>query len=173
MLARLKTDAPIEGVTIEIPPLDTVARVSGTGGFVADIDLLREINANGVAPGELTAVIEALDAQAETEMLGDLSSYPSRETGVDNTIFVSTKIGVRHGPRIKLAVDPPDSLSPGCVNASIAIDSGEVVAGIKPDAKVLKQAREWIALNRDALLDYWHCRISTPDFGERMKPIGR
>jgi hypothetical protein len=105
------------------------------------------------------------------EMLGNMSSYATKHTGVSNTIFVSTKGHV--GPRIRIAVDPPDSLSPGCVTASIAIDSGEVTAGEEPAPEVLKQAREWISLNRDALLDYWHERIDAADFGERMKPIGR
>jgi hypothetical protein len=171
MLTRLKTSAPMEGATITVPLSGTVRLVSGTGAFVAEISLLREINANGVAPGELTAVIDALEEQAETELLGDMLSYRTKHTGVSNTIFVSTKERMRHGPRIKIAIDPPDSLSPGCVNASIAIDSGEVVAGEEPKAIVLKQAREWIALNRDALLDYWHQRIDAADFNERIKPI--
>src|SRR6266849_3721662 len=175
MLARLKTAAPIEGATIEVPPLDAVALVSGTGAFVAKIDLLRdllqEFKAHGVEAAELAAVVETLEAQAETEMLGDMSSFRTKHTGVASTIFISTTERVPHGPRIKLAIDPSDSLSPGCVNASIAIDSGEIVAGDKPGAKVLKQAREWIAINRDALLDYWHQRIDIVDFRERMKPI--
>jgi len=115
--------------------------------------------------------VEAMEAQAEAEMLGDMSSFRAKHTGVANTIFISTKEGIRCGPRIKVAIDPPDSLSPGCVHASIAIDSGEVVAGKKPGAKVLKQAWGWIALNQDALLDYWHQRIDIVDFRERMKPI--
>src|SRR5258708_4454979 len=90
---------------------------------------------------------------------------------VDNTIFISTKIGVRHAPRIKLAIDPPDSFSPGSVTASIAIDSGEVVAGEEPAAKVLKQVQRFIDLNRDLLLEYRHCRISTAEFGRRAKSI--
>src|SRR5258708_6437157 len=81
-------------------------------------------------------LVDISDELAEMEMLGDMASFPREDTGVDNTIFISTKIGVRHAPRIKLAIDPPDSFSPGRVTASIAIDSGAVVAGEEPAARI-------------------------------------
>jgi len=123
------------------------------------------------ANGSSRPLVDISDELAEMEMLGDIASFPTEDTGVDNTIFISTKIGVRHAPRIKLAIDPPDSFSPGSVTASIAIDSGEVVAGEEPAAKVLKQVQRFIELNRDLLLEYWHCRISTAEFGRRVKSI--
>ena len=144
-----------------LPP-DVVAAMREAGIVLT----LEAAGANGARP-----LVEISDELAEMEMLGDMASYPTEDTGVDNTIFISTKTGVRHGPRIKLAIDPPESFSPGGVTASIAIDSGQVVAGTEPSAKVLKQVRQWIELNRDALLEYWNCRISTPEFGRRMKSI--
>ena len=42
-------------------------------------------------------------------------------TGVDNTIFVSTKVYAQHAPRIKIAIDPPDSLNARSKAASMAI----------------------------------------------------
>jgi Domain of unknown function (DUF4160) len=122
--------------------------------------------------GHSRPLVGISDELAELELLGDMASFPTEDTGVDHTIFISTKIGVRHAPRIKLAIDPPDSFSPGSVTASIAIDSGEVVAGKGPPVKVLKQVQQFIELNRDLLLEYWACRISTAEFGRRMKRIG-
>src|SRR5260370_2733088 len=116
-------------------------------------------------------LVDISDELAEMDMLGDVASFPTEDTGVDNTIFISTKIGVRHAPRIKLAVDPPDSFSPGSVTASIAIDSGGLLAGNYLAAKALKQVHRFIELNRDLLLEYWHCRISTAEFGRRVKSI--
>jgi hypothetical protein len=116
-------------------------------------------------------LVDISDELAELELLGDMASFPTEDTGVDNTIFISTKIGVRHAPCIKLAIDPPDSFSPGSETASIAIDSGELIAGKEPPAKVPKQAQRFVELNRDLLLEHWDCRISTAEFGRRMKSI--
>lgn len=116
-------------------------------------------------------IVGISDELAERELLGEMASYRQDDTGVDNTIFISTKSGARHGPRIKLAIDPPDSLNPLSETASIAIDSGNVVAGKVHSAKLLKQVQQFIELNRDLLLEYWECRISTADLGKRLKPI--
>jgi len=150
MLARLETIAPIEGATIEVPKLDTVlARVSGTGAFVADIGLLREFNANGVKPGELTAVIEALE-EAEEDMV---SAWP-RDTGLDNAIKIIPG-NRRDGPRIKVAIDPPDRFPDGGVTATIPFGENNIgdpiPKGVVP-ANVERQLREFIELNRAVLL---------------------
>ena len=38
----------------------------------------------------------------------DMVSLRTNRTGVDNTIFVSTRGNAQHAPRIKIAVDPPE-----------------------------------------------------------------
>ena len=159
MLDRLKTDAPIEGVTIEIPPLDTVARVSGTGGFVADIDVLRGFNANGVEPGELTALIEALeDQEAEEDMV---SAWPD-DTGLANAIKILPG-NPAHGPRIKVALNPPDRFTgtgewawilfgekPGSFEEPRPGRSG----GPLPSNTLLRQLKEFIEHNRQLLFAF-------------------
>jgi hypothetical protein len=42
----------------------------------------------------------------------EIVSYRKDVTGIDHTLFISPKGHTRHGPRIKLAVDPPDSVDP-------------------------------------------------------------
>ena len=151
MLAPLKTAAPIEGVTIEIPKPGTVALVSGSGAFVAEIDLLREFNANGVEAGELAAVIEALeDQEAEEDMV---SAWP-RDTGLDNAIKIIPG-NPRHGPRIKVAINPPDCFPDGGVTASIPFGEdtiGDPVPKGVVSPKIERQLREFIKLNRAVLL---------------------
>jgi hypothetical protein len=117
------------------------------------------------------SLVDISDELAERELLGDMSSYPTEDTGVDNTIFISTKIGVRHGPRIKVAIDPPKSFSPGSVSASVSINDGKVAAGEIRSAELLRQVQRFIELNRDALLEYWDCQISTPELGRRLQSI--
>ena len=104
------------------------------------------------------------------ELLEEMASFGAGDTGIDNSIFISTAYP-QHAPRIKLAIDPPDSFNPRSVTASIAIESGEVVAGKKPSAKLLKQVKQFLELNHDLLLEYWNCKISTATLAKRLKPI--
>jgi Domain of unknown function (DUF4160) len=115
------------------------------------------------------AAAAVADALAEEEMLGEMASFKKAVTGVDNTIFISTKSGVRHGPRIKVAVNPPTHFSPSGDTASVDFD-GEVTAG-KVSQHALRQAQKFIELNRQALLDYWEERISTDELAQRLKSI--
>jgi hypothetical protein len=115
-------------------------------------------------------VVRVSDELAERELLEEMVSFRKRVTGVDNTIFISPKGFTRHAPRIKLAIDPPDSIDPRGATASVAIDSGEVVDGDVP-AELLKQVREFIELNHNVLLDYWNYRADAEELREQLKRI--
>jgi NAD(P)H-dependent FMN reductase len=116
------------------------------------------------------SVVSISDELAERELLEEMVSFRKKVTGVDNTIFISPKGFTRHAPRIKLAIDPSDSIDPRGTTASVAIDSGEVVAGDVP-ADLLKQVRQFIELNHDVLLDYWNYLADTEELRERLKSI--
>ena len=58
----------------------------------------------------------------------EMVSYPTSVTGVDNTIFISPKGNARHGPRIKVAINPPDRIDPRSETASVDFD-GTIVSG--------------------------------------------
>jgi hypothetical protein len=134
-------------------------------------DVVAAMREAGIAlmltPGEGVRISDEL---AERELLEEIVSYRKDVTGVDNTVFISPKGQVRHGPRVKLAINPPDSLDPSAETASIAIEGGNVVAGKVP-VKLRKQVQRFIELNHDVLLDYWNYRIDTKQLQERLKPI--
>jgi len=71
----------------------------------------------------------------------------------------------------QVAIDPPDTFSPRGVGASIAIDSGKVVAGKVRSTKLLRQVQQFFELNRGVLLDCWNCHISTAELCRRLKSI--
>jgi hypothetical protein len=102
--------------------------------------------------------------------LEEMVSYRQNVTGIANTIFISPKGNARHAPRIKVAIDPPDSLDPRGTVAIIAIADGAVLLGPIP-GRLLDQLRVFIALNREALLDYWHYRIDTDELRQRLQTI--
>jgi hypothetical protein len=97
----------------------------------------------------------------EPDDLQETLSFRKDVTGITNTLFVAPHA-------IHVAIDPPNSLDPtACKTASISID-GQVVAGdIEPE--LLRQAREFIARNRDVLLDYWHYEIDTGQLCHRLR----
>jgi hypothetical protein len=137
------------------------------------VDAMREAGielrldaSNGSRP-----LVSISDELAERELLEEMVAYRKNVTGVDNTVFISPKGLTQHAPRIKLAIDPRDSINPNSVTASVAIDSGKVVAGHVP-AELLKQAQRFVELNRDVLLDYWNYLIDTDELQKRLKSIG-
>jgi hypothetical protein len=112
-----------------------------------------------------------VDELAERELLEERVSYRKDVTGIDHTIFISPKGQTRHAARVKLAVDPPRSVDPRAKTASIAIDDGSVVAGEPVPPAVLRQVQQFIALNRDVLLDYWEYRIDTEQLRRRLRSV--
>ena len=95
-----------------------------------------------------------VDELAEQELLEEMVSYRKDVIGIEHTIFISPKGQTSHSPRVKLVVDPPHSVDPRAKTASIAIDDGSVVAGEPVPPTLLRQVQQFIALNRDVLLDY-------------------
>ena len=101
-----------------------------------------------------------------------MDSFRKNVTGIEHTVFISPKGFVRHAPRIKVAINPPDNLNPSGDSASIAIGDGAVVAGTV-DPALLAQLRQFIELNRQALLDYWEYRTDTAQLQQQLRPIPR
>src|SRR5437868_4846142 len=93
-----------------------------------------------IAP--IAEIVGLADELAEEELLEEMVSYRKDVTGVDNTIFISPKGNTRHAARIKLALDPPNSIDPRGETASIAIGDGTVVVGDIPP-RLLEQARRF------------------------------
>jgi hypothetical protein len=89
------------------------------------------------------------------EELVEMANLTSGQTGVTGTIFISTAMGA-HGPRVKYFIragrtQPSFSVSIG--------DAPAVVANSLPLPTLRQmspQVIEWVARNKDALLDFWH-----------------
>src|SRR6516165_829314 len=52
------------------------------------------------------------DQLAEEELLEHMASSRKDVTGIDNTLWISPRGPTRHAARVKVALDPPDSLNP-------------------------------------------------------------
>jgi hypothetical protein len=161
-----KLNPPID--LAEVPRPGTVTAVSSGTAAVVPLEWLQQINASGIRPGELGPLLDEL---AEVELLSEMVSYRKNVTGIDNTVFISPKGQTRHAARIKVAIDPPDSLNPSAGAVSIAIHDGSVVAGGDVAPALLQQLQQFIDANRPALLDYWEYRIDTDELRQRLRKI--
>jgi len=85
---------------------------------------LREGTAKAIPDLDYQAAAALADVLAEEELLEEMVSYQKNVTGIGNTIFISPKGRTRHAARIKVAIDPPDAISPHGKTASIAINDG-------------------------------------------------
>src|SRR5438477_12904623 len=85
----------------------------------------------------------------------EMANLTSAQTGVSGTIFISTAMG-GHGPRVKYFVQP------GRTQPSFSVSIGDapsVVANSLPQRTVRQmspQVIDWVLLNKDGLLDFWH-----------------
>ncbi len=109
-----------------------------------------------------------LVASEENDEAEDMVSLRKNVTGVENTIFVSTKGYAQHAARIKIAVDPPDALNATSKSASMAIADYRIM-GEYVDPRIAEQAKQFIERNREALLSYWNCEIDTAELIRRLK----
>jgi hypothetical protein len=141
-------------------------------------DVVTALREEGIAlalmpTSDLGPIVTISDELAEREFLGDMVSYRKKKTGVDNTIFISQKGYAPHGARIKIAIDPPQSINVTSKTVSVAIDSGKVVAGdkTKVTAALEKQVQKFVVLNREVLLKYWDADIDTEELGKELKSI--
>jgi hypothetical protein len=135
---------------------------------------LSEGHAVNLTDVRLNDIFALADELAEEEQLEHTVTYSKNVTGVDNTVCISTKVHARHAARAKVAINPPDAISPTSETISVSIHDGSVVAGNASSVTttLLDQVRQFIALNKDALIDYWEERIDTDELRQRLKSIG-
>jgi hypothetical protein len=102
--------------------------------------------------------------------LSHLSSFRGpAQTAIDNTVFISPKGNARHRPGLKVAIDPPNSVSPHGKNASISFDGATV--GEPIPRPLYGQVMQFIELHHDVLVDYWEYRILTDELQGRLRAI--
>jgi hypothetical protein len=157
----------------------TVTIRSSTLSDLSDLAVLSKEAAPGRAV-ELTDVglfvarredIHALaDQLAEEELLEHMASFRKDATGVENTIWLSPKGRTRHAARVKVAIDPPHTLDATSETASVAVHDGSLVEG-NMSSGLLEQVRRFIALNREAIIDYWENRIDTCQLVQSLRAI--
>ena len=130
---------------------------------------MAEIDAAMVPPDTLLA------EELSDDIVADMANLTAAQTGIDGTIFISTAMGA-HGPRVKYFLQPGRTQPSFSVSIS---DKPVVVANSLPARVVRRITRrvvEWVSLNKDALLDFWHhgdtwTQPEVNDFIQRLRRV--
>jgi hypothetical protein len=109
-----------------------------------------------------------------TEEVVEMANLTTAQTGISGTIFISTFMG-GHGPRVKYF------LQPGRNQPSFSVSIAEppvVVANSLPTRTVRRmspQVIQWVALNRNALLDFWNHgdTWTQPEVNDFIQKLGK
>jgi hypothetical protein len=113
--------------------------------------------------------IEEAEDMVSIEEAEDMVSLRRNVTGVDATVFVSTKGYGQHAPAcIRIAVGDPASLNAVTAGlASMAIRDC-ALTGAAPPPHIVEQAKQFIERNRETLLSYWDGQIDTAELVEQL-----
>jgi hypothetical protein len=157
---------------VSVTEISSAVLTSDPGRMTSAMDRrqILDLHDRGYVLTPKEAIVDLADALAEEQLLEEIVAYRRNVTGVAHTIFISAKGNTRHAARVKIAINPPDSVDPRAETASIAIADGAVMAGDVP-LGLLDQVRQFIALNRDVLLDYWDYKIDTDELRRRLRSI--
>ncbi len=88
-------------------------------------------------------------------LLLEMANLESDQTGVEGTIYISTRQG-SHAPRVKYYARRPGENQPS-MSILIAADP-EVVENCLPDriaSRMAPRVQAWVRLNHDKLRDFW------------------
>lgn len=110
-----------------------------------------------------TASVPLRSEVSEPEAPFEMANLRPASTGLPMVIWVSEKGHARHGPRIKVCLHhgPKANLDPS-VSVSIA-DEPEVGAGSGLAPSDFQAIKNYIRLNKTALLAYWNGEIDTAE----------
>lgn len=117
------------------------------------------------------AAAQAKRARASEAIdLYEMANLYPRETGLPVTVWVSPRGRARQAARIKVCRAQGNRMVPSDT-ASVRIEpEPKIVQGTLPPDWFEPVAR-WVAMNREALLDYWNGTIGTTELSSRLTKL--
>ena len=111
----------------------------------------------------MRTVRELLDWAFDRGDMFEMSNIPTRRTGCRYQVWVDKDDGHRHGPRVKVWVgdsrDKRDLIVVTIAAAPVVVKRPKYHVA----EEVVAQVREFVVLNREVLLQFWHDRRMAPD----------
>jgi hypothetical protein len=146
----------------------TATLVTGTGAFISQISTLQEIAG---APDVRERLEDFVEALLEEEYAFAMTVLDEDDTGIRNSLWFQPTPGIRHGPRIKVMIDPMKAVRPGGKQATVPFAPDKPAEGDISQA-LERQVRAFIELNREVLMKEWNREFeSSKKFLAAIKPL--
>lgn len=106
----------------------------------------------------------------ETDELDLMTNLYPRTTGLPMVVWAAPSYGAGHGARIKVMQRYGQQMDPGDLAVVALQPQPHVVAG-RLSAADLQLVTQWLALNRDAVLDHWNALIDGAELVQRLHKL--
>ena len=106
----------------------------------------------------------------ENEDLFEMANLFPSTTGLPMTVWVSPRGNARHDVRVKVNMTHGNQMNVANTAVVGVRPAPHVIAGrLAPEDE--RAVLQWVALNADALVEYWDGQIDTIQLGQRLKPL--
>ena len=108
--------------------------------------------------------------EPESDELFEMANLFPRTTGLPMTVWVSPRGNARHDVRVKVNMTHGNQMTVSNTAVVGVRPAPHLIAGqLSPDDR--QAVFEWVALNADALVEYWEGRIDTVQLGRALKQL--
>jgi hypothetical protein len=122
----------------------------------------------GTAYNDADSLRKARSLIDKAEAPFEMANLRPVSTGLPMTIWVSERGRARHGPRVKVSLKHGPKIDiENSVSATIE-DEPRVIGG-KLGKSDYEAVQEYIRINREALLSFWHGEIDTAELIRKLK----
>jgi hypothetical protein len=92
-------------------------------------------------------------------------------TGLPMVVWISERGRARHGARVKVSLVHGRRARPDRTASVSVRRTVEIVAGRQLERRDMELVRQWIELNRDAIIAYWNGDLLTDEVIARSQPV--
>ena len=110
-------------------------------------------------------------AADEADDLFEMASLAPTLTGLPMIVWISERGRARRDVRVKVSLVHGRRARPDRTASVSVPPTVEMVAGPEPDRRDLELVRQWIEMNRKAIIAYWNGDLLTDEVITRLQPV--
>jgi hypothetical protein len=107
--------------------------------------------------------------------LWEMANLNVKATGIEKVIIWASQAqdgAKRHGPRVKVSAHLASKIDPNDLFVLSIQDSPVILAGeCHLPSDTFEDVKTWVALNKVALLDYWHGKTVSNEFIDALQRL--
>ena len=107
----------------------------------------------------------------EPDDLFEMANLSPTLTGLPMIVWISERGRARHDARVKVSLVHGRRARPDRTASVSVRPAVKIVAGPEIDRRDLELVRQWIELNREAIIAYWNGDLLTDEVIARLRPI--